>query len=61
MHMIVRSTLLGALAASAALLHTSLETVLTDTILGVTIAVAVFVLYYVFVLRRAGSGRRGNP
>jgi hypothetical protein len=59
--MIARIAVLGAVATSAALLHTSLETVVTDTILGVTVAVAVFVLYYVFVLRRAGSGRCGNP
>ena len=59
--MIARTAVLGAVATSAALLHTSLETVLTDTIIGVTIALAVFVLFYVFVLRRAGSGRRGNP
>lgn len=55
-------TVVGA-AASAALLHSSLETLITDAIVGVTIAIALFVLYYALVLRGAGNGRRrrGNP
>ena len=59
--MFVRSFVLGGTIASAVALHSSLETVLMDTILGVAIAIAVFVLYYALVLRRARDDRGPDP
>jgi len=59
--MITRPLLFGGIATSVVVLHSSIETIVTDTIVGVVIAVAVFVLYYALVLRRAGGGHGRNP
>jgi len=59
--MITRTLLFGGVASSAVVLHSSLETIVTDTIVGVTIAVALFALYYALVLRRAGEDHRRGP
>ncbi|WP_225333678.1 hypothetical protein [Halomicrobium urmianum] len=46
------------LSSGAYLAHaTSIETLVADTVVGVTIAVVLFALYYALVLRRAGSQR----
>lgn len=55
--MFTHDMLFEGVVASIAVSQSSLERVVADTIVGVTIAIALFVLYYVLVLRRAGSGQ----
>jgi len=56
--MIARTLVFGGIVGSAAVLHSSLQTIVTDTVVGVTIAIALFVLYYALVLRRAREEHR---
>lgn len=58
--MIARTLLFGGIATVVAVLHSSTGTIVLDTVVGVTIAVALFVLYYALVLRRTGGGHRRN-
>jgi|GEM_PF-3454929 len=59
--MITRSVVFGGIAAAAAVMHASLQTMVTDVIVGVTVAIALFVLYYALVLRPIRDGQRRNP
>jgi len=59
--MITRSVVFGGISAAAAVMHASLQTMVTDVIVGVTVAIALFVLYYALVLRPIRDGQRRNP
>lgn len=54
--MLARNPVLVGVANSAPVLRSSVESLLTDTFVGITIAIIVFVVYYFLVLRTAGGG-----
>lgn len=61
--MFTRIFTIDALASSVTVVQSSMEQLVSNMIVGVTIAVVLFVLYYVLVLRNAGDRqkRRENP
>jgi hypothetical protein len=55
--MITRTVVFGGIAAAAVVVNASLQTIVTDVIVGVAVAIALFVLYYALVLRPIRDGQ----
>lgn len=58
--MLTRNLALAGMATPLAVGTSSLEGLVTDTIVGVLIAIVVFALYYALVLRKVRGGQRGD-